>query len=107
MVDKIRFAVIGLGGFGFKRVKSIVNSSSAELIYVVDIDDSKVAKIARDTGAEVVTMEELCHKSNYDVAIVATPNRWHEPIALRLIESGETFGAKNHLALVQNQRIKW
>jgi len=50
MVDRVRFAVVGVGDFGQKRVKAIVKSDVAELLYVVDMDEEKAESAAMDTG---------------------------------------------------------
>ncbi len=86
-MDKVRFALIGVGGFGLKRLKSILrNKEIAEIKYIVDVDSERAKNISREYGIEYVTFDELVNKGDYDVAIIATPNAYHEELALKLLE---------------------
>jgi len=87
MADKIRFAIIGVGEFGAKRAIYIMKNTSAELSYVVDVDKDKAKKISLISGAEVIDFEGLLHRSDFDIAIIATPNKWHAPLTLKLLDA--------------------
>lgn len=89
MPDRVRFAVIGVGDFGRRRIKSIMRCDQAELAYVVDVDEGKAEEVSSATGAEALSFEELLRRPDFDVAIIAVPNKWHEPLSLRLLEAGK------------------
>jgi len=99
MADRVKFAVVGVGDFGQKRIKAIVRSGVAELLYVVDMDKEKAESTAMDIGAEALTFEELLHRSDYDVAIVAVPNRFHEPTVLRLLRAGKDVWCEKPMSM--------
>jgi len=65
----------------------------------VDMDEEKAESAAMDTGAEVLTFEELLHRSDYDVAIVAVPNRFHEPVALKLLRAGKDVWCEKPMSI--------
>ena len=44
MSSKINFGLIGVGSFGIKRAKSIIESSNAELYAIYDNDKAKEQK---------------------------------------------------------------
>ena len=48
MSSKINFGLIGVGSFGIKRAKSIIESSNAELYAIYDNDKAKSKKIAEE-----------------------------------------------------------
>lgn len=88
LVDRVRFAIIGIGGFGKKRADSILRSRCAELTYVVDVDEEAAKNASKDLGVTTVSFEKLLSKNDYDVAIVATPNASHEDIVIKLLKAG-------------------
>jgi predicted dehydrogenase len=99
MTDKLRFAVIGVGGFGRKRVNSIMSSDSAQLTYVVDFDEKLAREVGQKTSKGAATFEELLSRSDFDVAIVAAPNKWHEDLVVGLLESGKTVWCEKPLSV--------
>lgn len=88
-MDRIRFAVVGVGGFGKKRINAISDSRSAELAYVADLDKKLAGEVGRNTSAEVVTLEELLSKNDFDVANIAVPNIWHSDLAVKFMKAGK------------------
>jgi len=89
-MDRIRFALIGVGGFGLKRLKSILrNKDIAELRYIVDTDVEKVRSLSKEYGIQYITFDELLGKNDYDVTIIATPNAYHEELTIKLLDRGK------------------
>jgi predicted dehydrogenase len=88
-MDRIKFAVIGIGGFGLKRVNSILKSEVADLAYIVDADKNLAWDLSRKFGVDYFSFDELTSKKNYDVAIVAVPNFLHYEFAVKLLEAGK------------------
>jgi predicted dehydrogenase len=86
-MDKIRFAVIGVGGFGSKRINSILRSEVADLVYIVDIINDLAYDLGRKLGIECVSLDKLISKKDYDVAIIAVPNFFHYELAIKLLEA--------------------
>ena len=87
-MDRVRFAVIGVGGFGLKRVNSILRSGEAELAYIVDANEELARDLGRKYGIESISFDGLLSRKDYDVAIVAVPNIFHYEIAVKLLELG-------------------
>lgn len=98
-MDKVRFSVIGVGGFGKKRIDSILRSKCAELNYIVDVNDEIAKNISKESGAAIVSFEELLHKNDYDVAIVAIPNALHENVVIKLLEAGKDVWCEKPLSI--------
>jgi predicted dehydrogenase len=88
-MDRVKFAVIGVGGFGLKRVNSILKSEVADLTYIVDANKDLAWDLSRKFGIDYVSFDELISKKNYDVAIVAVPNFLHYELAIKLLEAGK------------------
>jgi predicted dehydrogenase len=88
-MDKIKFAVIGVGGFGLKRVNSILRSEVTDLAYIVDTNKDLAWDLSKKFSVDYVSFDELISKKNYDVAIVAVPNFLHYELAVKLLEAGK------------------
>ena len=88
-MDRVKFAVIGVGGFGLKRINSILRSEVADLAYIVDINKDVVKDLSRKFNIDYVSFDELKLKKDYDVAIIAVPNFLHYEFAIKLLETGK------------------
>jgi predicted dehydrogenase len=88
-MGNVKFAVIGVGGFGLKRVNSILKSKVADLAYIVDVNKDLVRDLSRKFGVDYVSFDELILKKDYDVAIIAVPNFLHYEFAVKLLEAGK------------------
>ncbi|RLE49450.1 MAG: hypothetical protein DRJ33_08255, partial [Candidatus Methanomethylicota archaeon] len=62
---------MGIGGFGIKRINSILRSEVVELAYVVDINKELAKDVSKRIGIDAISFDELLSK-DYDVAIIAT-----------------------------------
>jgi len=87
-MDKVRFAVIGIGGFGLKRINSILRSEVAELAYIVDVNEELTRNLGRKYGIESIGFDGLLSRKDYDVVIIAVPNVLHYEITVQLLELG-------------------
>jgi predicted dehydrogenase len=94
----IRFAVVGLGRFGMKRINSILKNKNAELVYVCDIDKEKSLDVARQTGSTPISFENLLVKKDYDVAIIALPNFYHTEFVIRMLDAGHDVWCEKPMA---------
>lgn len=97
---KKRVAVVGYGGMGQWHVCSIMGrtymnsipfneSDVCEMAGIYDIDPAKRDK-ARADGLHVYeTLEELLADPTVDIVTIATPNDFHEPIAIKALDAGK------------------
>jgi predicted dehydrogenase len=98
-VDRVKFAVIGVGGFGLKRINSILKSEMADLAYVVDANKDLALDLGRKFGVDYVNFDELTLKKDYDVAIIAVPNFLHYDFAVRLLEHGRNIWCEKPMTI--------
>ncbi len=86
-MSKIRVAVVGAGAFGKNHLRVIHESDRAELVAVVDTDESRRADAAARYRCRASTdISELSGLA--DAAIVATPTSTHAEIGCKLMELG-------------------
>jgi len=84
---KTRVAVVGVGEFGRNHVRVIGESSSAELVAVVDSNGARASEAAAANGcASFTDVRELA--GEVDAAVVAVPTSAHAEVGCALLEAG-------------------
>ena len=86
-MQKIRVAVVGAGAFGRNHMRVLHESPSAELVAVVDTEQSRAAEAAAKYGCSVFAdFRDLAEK--VDAAVVAVPTSAHAHVGCPLLEAG-------------------
>lgn len=98
MSQKLRFAVIGCGRMGMRRIRAISKNPQTELLYLSDNDEEAAKKIARDLGVEFVATEEAISKREVDCVIISTPNKFHPVVAIPALDQGKHVWCEKPLA---------
>lgn len=98
-MDRIKCAVIGVGGFGLKRINSILRSELVDLAYLVDANNVLALDLSKKLGVNYASFDDLISKKDYDVAIVATPNFLHYELAARLLEHGRNVWCEKPMTI--------
>lgn len=82
----VTFAIIGTGLIGPRHASAIVNTSSAELLCLVDPNPAAVA-VANQFGVPIYTSitDMLASAHKPQAAIICTPNHTHVPISKQLL----------------------
>ena len=106
-MSKIRAAIVGLGGMGFRvHAKHYSEDERVELVAFCDIRIERAEK-ARDTYALNAKVYEdyleLVKDPDIDVVNIATPNYMHAPIAIAALKAGKhVFCEKPDSITVEN-----
>lgn len=90
--DKIRFALIGAGGMGSGDANSALAVGGTELVAVADIYEGRLARAKERWGNQVATTRdyrEILDRKDIDAVIVATPDHWHQTIAIEAMTKGK------------------
>lgn len=90
--EDIRVALIGFGlGGAVFHAPLVASTPGMRLVSVVTANPERRARAEREhPGVNVLdTPEELWDRaSEHDLVVVATPNRWHAPLAVTALEAG-------------------
>lgn len=88
-MNKIRVGVIGLG-MGRHHVSSFQNHPNAEVIAIADLDTDRLQEIGDKNGVEkrYTSSEEMLAQETLDVVSIATPNKFHKPLTIAVLEAG-------------------
>jgi predicted dehydrogenase len=92
--ERIRHAVIGMGGQGRRHAKTFASFPDCDVVAVCDVDperrDKAVAELP-DTQkvAKVKDFREILDNPEIDTVSIATPDHWHTSIALAALIAGK------------------
>lgn len=93
MLDrKLRVGVIGLGGIGrSEHLPHWRTCPDAELAAIADGNPETLDQVGKQypSARRATTWRELVEMKDLDVVDVATPNKWHAPMAIAALEAGK------------------
>lgn len=94
--DKIRVAVIGVGGQGSGHVRAYAGRQDAQLVALCDADESRVAAsmkhVEERQGRQpryYQDIRKLLEDKDIDAVSIATPNHWHALAAIWAMQAGK------------------
>jgi predicted dehydrogenase len=87
MSDELRFAVVGCGAFGARRVNAL-GKIGAPLTCIADTNEELVKNLAGEVGCDYHTdYREAVKRKDVDCVIVPTPNKFHAPISIEALSN--------------------
>jgi len=97
-MSKLGFTVVGCGGFGSRRVNAL-KKMGEKIPFLVDANEKIVSTMAKEIGCGYYTdYLEAVKRDDVDCFIVATPNKFHAPIAIAALEAGKHVICEKPLA---------
>ncbi len=94
--ERVVLGVIGTGGMGTHHVRHLAGRKDAEVAYVCDVDQNRLA-----SAAEIVTsasgkapqavkdLRQVLDDKSVDAVFIATPDHWHTPAAILALDAGK------------------
>ncbi len=87
--DKVRLAMIGLGGMGSSHLKYILETPNVELTAVCDVDEARVKAAAEKANCKAYTdHKKLLEDKVADAVMIITPHYFHTTIGIDALKSG-------------------
>jgi len=99
-IPNLRVGFVGVGERGSGLVRNLLNIDGVEIVAVCDVVADKTEKIKKwiiDKGHSEPALyikgeldyKRLCRESDCDIVYVATPWKWHAPMAVEAMKSGK------------------
>lgn len=92
MNDNINIALIGKGGMGTADTRTALSVEGVKLVAVCDLYDRRLDEAVKQWGNDLFLTKdykEILALKNVDAVIIATPDHWHQPIAVEAMEAGK------------------
>jgi len=88
--ERVRVAVIGVGGQGGNHAEWWSDMDDCELVAVCDVDPEHRNEVAEDTDSKPVEdYRRIMDDDSIDAVSIATPDHWHTPVALAALMAGK------------------
>ena len=88
----INIGLIGKGGMGTSDTLTALTVKGVKLVGVCDLYDKRLKDAKNQWGKEIfVTKDyrEILLRKDIDAVIIATPDHWHQPIAIEAMKAGK------------------
>lgn len=107
--DRIRMAVIGVGGMGGGHLGQLVKRAEADNVQVVAVCDVYNRRIerAKKTGSceGYADYRKVLDRKDVDAVLIATPDHWHGKITIDAMESGKNVYCEKPMTHTVEQAI--
>lgn len=90
--DQINVALIGAGIMGQGNLSTALQHSGVKVVATCDLYSSRLHRTREEHGEHLFTTmdyREILEREDVDAVIVATPDHWHERIAVDALEAGK------------------
>ena len=88
----INIGLIGKGGMGTSNTLTALSVEGVKLVGVCDLYDKRLKEAKAQWGNELfITKDykEILSRKDIDAVIIATPDHWHQPIAIEAMNAGK------------------
>ncbi len=87
--EKVKIAVVGVGGMGSNHCKSMADIDEIELTAVVDVNADRAKQMGEQCGVPHFTdHKKMIRKGLAEAVVIATPHYFHPPIAIDAFRAG-------------------
>ncbi|SCM56704.1 Inositol 2-dehydrogenase {ECO:0000255/HAMAP-Rule:MF_01671} [Petrimonas mucosa] len=90
--SNINIALIGKGGMGTSNTHTALSVQGVKLVGVCDLYDKRLKDAKAQWGNDLFTTKEykeILSRKDVDAVIIATPDHWHQPIAIEAMNAGK------------------
>ncbi|RZJ74913.1 MAG: Gfo/Idh/MocA family oxidoreductase [Flavobacterium sp.] len=95
LIDKIRFAVIGVNGMGWSNLNALLKDPRAECVALCDVDQNVLTKRTAELAKRNIIVssvndhQKLLNNKDIDVIVIGTPDHWHCKMMVDALAAGK------------------
>jgi len=99
LADILRFAVVGVGWFGSKRITALQKIRDASIEWIVDLDKERGSEVAKEANCYFTSdLKRAVTDPKVDCVLVCTPNVMHPKVVIKSLENGKDVLCEKPLA---------
>jgi len=95
---RLRFAAVGCGRMGLRRIRTILDHPYTELICVADSDTERAKQVARDVDRGFTSIDEALSRTDVDCIVASVPNKFHPSTVIPALDNGKHVWCEKPLA---------
>lgn len=101
MGKKVKYAVVGAGGFGSLHIKTLSLISNVEIVAVCDVHRDKAEKVAEEFGIKGVysDVDKMLANEDIDIVTVATGDKAHKESTVKALRAGKNVLCEKPMSL--------
>ena len=104
MPEKMRFAVIGIGGQGRQHLRGLKETPDAELVAVCDANEDYAKARSEEYGVPYYTnYEDVLKRDDVDAVTLPLPHYLHAPVAIAAFQAGKHVATEKPMAISVRQ----
>lgn len=98
--EKYAVCIVGFGGMGHWHYEYLSRGIGRLQLYsIYDIDPMRIREAEKKGYKTYASFEEMLADGAVDVVLIATPNEWHKPYAVRALQAGKHVISEKPVAL--------
>jgi UDP-N-acetylglucosamine 3-dehydrogenase len=105
-LDRIRFAAVGLGVMGQRRLEVLSQNAASQIVIVCDVDRSRAETTGKKYACNFSThAEEAIARNDVDCVVISVPNKFHSSISISALQRGKHVFCEKPMANTSREAV--
>jgi predicted dehydrogenase len=88
---QLHLAIVGLGSFGLRYIRSLRGLSGVDVTWVSDLDENRCKNVSEEFAIPHYTTDiaDICNDPSVDAVVVVTPEQAHADVTIAALSAGK------------------